>query len=235
MASLATDLSGPHDPPTRRRRRARALARSWLVLVGIAMSSPACLVTSTPEYVEPERTPPFLIPSSADPDSRNVLFIEAADVPLKLSAQVISEDAGQRVLVSLLVDYGVPFADRPFRDSEPHNQPVDPGTMADGPRRVTASLIPQQRTPAPDGTPEGDCHTITMMVSHEFDPLSGCPCEKADSSQLSWFVFRCFGANCSNASEPGVPREVDIKALCPIADPAVTCPDTSDACAGGAL
>lgn len=210
--------------PTKRRADARQLcvrfsakvgtkmvvARPWLI--ALLMSTAGCLVTSTPEFDPPEQTAPFLIASSADPDNRRVIRAESDVEPLKFSASVLSEDAGERVRVSLLVDYGVPnpLTGHVFQDAEAFNQPLPPGTLADGPRRITASLVPALRMPSPG------CHTVTMMVTHEFDPVSGCPVSKADSSYLVWFVYKC--------GDTGCPPTVD---LCPAADPTVTCPDVA--------
>jgi hypothetical protein len=187
-----------------------AMARPWLLLFPVIMGNLGCLVTSTPEFEPASQTAPFLIASSADPDNRRMLEVASDVEPLKFSADVLSEDAGERVQVALLVDYGVPnpLTGHVFQDSESFNQPLPPGTLADGPRRISASLVPALRMPTPG------CHTITMMVTHEFDQVSGCPATKADSDQLVWFVYKC--------ADEGCPPTVE---ACPIADPGVSCPD----------
>ena len=216
MLPDATRLSQPAASGQGPRRRSAArsghessLARRWLELSLCVLCFPSCLITSTPEFDEPTQTAPFLLPSSVDPDNRQVLRIEG-DNPLQFSAQVLSEDAGARVQVSLLIDYGVrdELSGRVFQDNDPNNAALNASTLADGPRRVSANFFPKRLAPG--------CHTVTLMVSHEFDFASGCPVRKADSSQLVWFVFKCEDANCQNA---------DSVLDCPVADPAVSCPD----------
>src|SRR4051812_26478520 len=41
------------------------LARSSLGLLALAMTTPACLVTSTPDFQPPKRTAPFLVAATA--------------------------------------------------------------------------------------------------------------------------------------------------------------------------
>jgi hypothetical protein len=39
--------------------------------------------------------------------------------------------------------------------------------------------------------PAPGCHTVTLIVSHEFDAETSCPVCRNDSSQLTWPVFVC--------------------------------------------
>ena len=115
--------------------------------------------------------------------------------------------------VSLLIDYGIrnEFRDQPFQSSS-FDAAIAPGTLADGARRVTATLAGNQL--------QTGCHTVTLMVTHAFDFGTGCPVEKADSSYLVWFVYKCGESGCDE-----LPASPD---PCPEADPAVTCPDVVD-------
>lgn len=159
----------------------------------LALTPSGCLVASTPEFEKPERTPPFLLAATADPDIREFVLItdEEANIRNEFSAMVMSEDVGQPVKVALYIDYGEPNVEgRPFHKALILFPEIPPGRMSDNPRQVRAHLYPEQENVEPG------CHTVTMIVSHEFD-YSGCPKSLADSSQLTWTVLRCSSAtNC---------------------------------------
>src|SRR5262249_12514573 len=115
-AQTATGVSwgGARRPQEGKRFRASwapaALARGSL-LVCLAMASGGCLVTSVPDYVEPQRTAPFLIAESASPDIRQPLEIlfdssQGKYPPQEFRVHVRSEDTGDLVHFKLYVDYG---------------------------------------------------------------------------------------------------------------------------------
>lgn len=188
------------------------------------MSAPACLVVSTPELDEPERTPPFLIASTADPDSRKVVLIDS-DAQRKFSALVRSEDDGGDLSVAMYIDYGDPSGNyEPGQDIPkwPYYKwfpgpPVEAGTFSELDRRASATYFPILDPIKPG------CHTLTMIVSHEFvenEDGRYCPRDLTDSSQLTWIVFRCDAEQCP----------ADLKQLaaeqCPSAG--LTCPARGD-------
>ncbi len=94
------------------------LAQSSLCLLTL-MASTSCLVTSTPDFTPPDRTPPFLVTASADPDPRGVLLVNTLEqqnnLTFTFSADVISEDQGAKVYGHLYIDYGR-FEDQPALD-----------------------------------------------------------------------------------------------------------------------
>jgi len=160
------------------------------------MLTPACLVTSTPDFEQAQQTPPFLITATANPDPTQILIIDDADLrtqqnSFEFSANVVSEDAGEQVEFQLYIDYGWPDSDlgQPFRTHIGDIIPLTPSTMADTNRRVTAKWLP-----AINGFGLG-CHTVTLIASHHFDKssieTSGCPVCRSDSSQITWQVYRC--------------------------------------------
>jgi hypothetical protein len=186
-AQGATRMSGsePQRPPRAVIRRSfHTLAHRSLCLLAAVMS-PACLVTSTTEFQEPAQTPPFLIASTADPDIREFLVVVDGETRKDFSAEIISEDRGQPVKVALYIDYGeTNVAGQPFRYSLTNFPDIAPGSFGDKPRRVQAQWFPDIQFV------ENGCHTITMVVTHEFDFLD-CPKVPSDSSQLVWKVLRC--------------------------------------------
>ncbi len=192
--SPATPLSGPPRqlPRGHARRNAWAtLAQSSLCLLTL-MASTSCLVTSTPDFTPPKRTPPFLIAASADPDLRGVLKVntlaqkEAGNLPIAFSADVISEDQGTNVYGHLYIDYGKGVG-QPGVDVITEIPPLDPSTMSDTSRRISGKWNFDISSLKIKNT----CHTVTLIVSHEFDSATSCPVCRSDSSQLTWPVYVC--------------------------------------------
>jgi hypothetical protein len=165
------------------------------------MASTGCLVTTTPDFTPPKQTRPFLVPATADPDTRNVQIFDApqgtAGLPFSFSADVVSDDQGQQVLVALYIDYGKPnAADFPFADMIPSFAPVKAGTMADTTvRRAVAKG--KFENPLKPG-----CHTATLVVTHQFDTVSRCPACLNDSSQITWPLYRCDSLESKDACKP---------------------------------
>jgi hypothetical protein len=180
------------------------------------MTSTACLVTSTPDFTPPKRTRPFLVTATADPDPRNVQILDAPPgtlgLPFAFSADVVSDDQGQRVFVALYIDYGRPnSAGQPFADMIPSFPPLEPGTMADVKAR---RIIAKGKLAHPLGF---GCHTATLIVTHQIDTVSGCPACLNDSSQISWPLYRC---DSSDACKPDFSECETWPPGCPaIADP----------------
>jgi hypothetical protein len=166
--------------------------RSCLTLLALALATPACLVISTPDVEPPKRTAPFLVAATADPDPRNVLIVDDAQLGDKesvdFSAHVVSEDDGKKVRFRLYIDYGAPdnLGGQLSAAVISNITPLNPGTVTDMDRVVKATWYPNSLSP---GTRH--CHTVTLIASHEFDDTTGCPVCRNDSSQITWQVYRC--------------------------------------------
>lgn len=166
------------------------------------MISTSCLVLATPDYTPPERTRPFLIVATADPDPRSVLLVntlEQAHAPktsIEFSADVISEDQGAKVKAYLYLDYGKKDGDHPYSDVITQIRELPPSTMSDPTKRNIRGKWNFVDTVLSPG-----CHTMTLIVSHDFDAETSCPVCRNDSSQLTWPVFACDptlpAANCA--------------------------------------
>lgn len=165
------------------------------------MSLPACLVTSSPTFEDPERTPPFLVGPSAQPDIRYIKVVDATAVKppaVEFSAQVRSEDNGDDVLGRLVLDYGVPLGgpDYPYQDILKDLVSVPASTMDDESRVLTAVWFPRS-----DVTTAG-CHTVTLFTTHEMNFEKGCPVDPTDFDSLTWTVLVCTEAPCCDPTLP---------------------------------
>lgn len=195
---------------------ARCVAALVLLLGSLAMMS-ACLITEVPEFPPPERTPPFLIASTASPALDAIHVIR--DDKFEVSAEVRSEDvpndsdpAEGRVVYKLLLDYGRPSGDRPYVQSVWTDR-LDAATFEDRGRIATATW---------NGLNSGiaGCHTFTLVASHQFrdQEPSDCPLDLEDSSFLTWRVYVCSDTDClPDQMPPSCPADVEPTKTC-------TCP-----------
>jgi hypothetical protein len=180
------------------------------------MLAASCLVTGSPDFAEPEETPPVLLPETASPDPRQLLVIEGE--PKTFQAMLRSRDVADGVEVRLLIDYGVPKPDRNYQPYQYYFSAftdLDPSPDAELLRQVTADWRPSDSPGLAPG-----CHTFTLMVSHRFDSRSGCPEELSDSSSITWFAWVCDGADCNAET-------FDPRSSCP--EVVARCPETPDA------
>lgn len=235
MPHGATALSRPPvvpDEAARRDRPAAAVARASLCVL-LAMPLPACLVTSSPSFEEPERTPPFLLASTAEPDLRQFLIVDTSGPqppPYVFRAEVRSEDNDQQLLGRLVLDYGVqqPQTMKPYSQAL-HEEAVtiEPGTLDSPPRYLQVTWFTKAH-PAPVG-----CHTVTLFATHEIDPVTGCPTDPEDFDFLTWNVLVCDGVQ-STCCDPEKPAEDGGCAAlqCPAIDENIRCHAPLDA--GGA-
>ena len=193
--SATTPLSGPSRPPTQGRARRgvwATLAQSSLCLLALTMAFTGCLVTSTLEFTPPERTRPYLVTATADPDPRGVLLVNTLEqlqmgkTSFEFSADVVSEDQGAKVKGYLYIDYGKTVGDHPYADLIPEIRELPPSTMSDTTKRNIRG-----KWNVASNAPSDGCHTVTLIVSHEFDAETSCPVCRNDSSQLTWPVFAC--------------------------------------------
>jgi hypothetical protein len=184
----------------------RALAAAGAAL---SLASTGCLITSTPQFKAQQHTAPFLVPSSAFPDTRDVVVVDygqpdAQNLKLPFSADVISQDdpsdsSGLFTTVSsaLYIDYGVKApSGGPFAWYIQTGGKLAPGMINQtATRKVEEDWFPGQYT-----VPIG-CHTATLVVSHIFDDATHCPMCASDTSSITWQVLACNSTNgedCTN-------------------------------------
>ena len=218
------------------------MARLWLGLGALALSTTGCLITDTPQFTPQTHTAPFLVAASAYPDPHTVVIVDVVEgqnpPPVIFAADVVSQDdplgsTGQFQFVysRLYLDYGVQgTGGLPFPDYPISGEHVAPGTLAQTQgRRVQAQWLPGERDVSLG------CHTATLMVSHLFDDQPGCPVCPNDSSMISWQVLRCNsslpGNDCNALPILGPGMCQPITTGCPSveADAGSSCPDLADA------
>lgn len=201
-----------------RLRVARASLCLWF-----AVACPACLVTSSPTFEEPERTPPFLLGPSARPDLRVVKVVDMAEFdPVEFSATVRSEDNGTDVQGRLVLDYGVkPLGGPPgvpYRQALSDPVQADASTLDDGSRTLTASWFTGSNK-----TTVG-CHNVTLFATHEINFTTGCPADPKDFDFLTWTVITCDSTQAPCCDPTLAPEEGGCQSfLCPKTDPNARC------------
>ena len=146
----------------------------------------SCLVTSSPDFQDPQRSRPFFLPDLANPDPRRVIVLDATTQKIELDGFIVGEDAGSAVQPRLLRDYGTfdEVLGKPFQNSQ-NGIDVPPGSLDGEPRKVSVVA-----SPAGLGLTPG-CHRLTLMVSHKFDEATGCPSDLTDYDALTWTVLVC--------------------------------------------
>lgn len=154
------------------------------------MASTSCLITSTPDFSPPDRTRPFLLVDTADPNPHGVLLIntleklQAGETSFSFGADFVSEDQGDDVFGHLYIDYGMSKFP-PAIDVITEIDAVKAGTMADAKRRIKGTWN------VANSVFNSGCHTVTLIVAHDFDSGTSCPVCRSDSTQLTWRVFFC--------------------------------------------
>ena len=189
--------------------------------LALLVGSSGCLITSDPDFRDPERTRPLLIASDATPPfAFYELPASGGDPqtptykPKVFRALLLSEDLDEHVEGVLLTDYGVPNAitNRPYAHDEAiPNQ--NPATLSAGARELSVEW-----NPSPASLVAGTgCHSVTLLVTHEFTRGNDgarffCPDDPNDFSTLSWFVVLCeLDAQC-NAD--ACPKAASVTEVC---------------------
>ncbi len=142
---------------------------------------PGCLVTSSGDFPERASTRPYL--SSADatpPISSLVVVADAATRPFRTI--VSAEDNGTPLQVLLVADWKTP------QEILIQSSKVPAGTF-ESPRRIGAEWSPLGAGEIGGVVPPG-CHSLTLIVSHSFDPIARTlPARVDDYDFLTWWVL----------------------------------------------
>ncbi len=183
------------------------LARNSLIAWVMVSSSAGCLVTADPEFTGPQPTRPLLIESALSPTRSISEHVKELGVwpPVKFTALLLSEDAGENVQVILALNYGTTSTPEGPADLYPDNKQLDASTLTAGPRVVTLSWTPENPVTR-------FCNSLTMYATHETLNTTNkrkCPKSEDDASYLSWFVVLCPDGlgSCNYDDCPGAKKE----------------------------
>jgi hypothetical protein len=192
MSYLAGNVTAVSQAKVAKRRGIRHLwsvARlSLFVMVLSALGGPGCLITSSPDFTKPERTPPFL--TNVSPPTYQIVPIKAVPgtvgmylPPPPISFEIVSEDLQTASLQALLLlDFkGFESPDVPQRLWGKDKIPA--GHLNSEPRRVEVDDYDFR------GVPPG-CHSATLAVTHEFIDLGAPktkPVDDRDVALVTWW------------------------------------------------
>ena len=140
-----------------------------------------CLVTSSGEFPERAPTRPYLSSADATPPISSLVVV--ADAPTRQFRTVVSaEDNGTPLQVLLVADWKTP------KEILVQSAEVPAGTF-DIPRRIGADWVPLGAGEI-GGVVQPGCHSLTLIVSHRFDPIARTlPARVDDYDFLTWWVL----------------------------------------------
>jgi hypothetical protein len=188
-----TDLSRPKGrdrrPKGRDRRHFKHLSRmacaSLLVTFIAALGGPSCLITTSPDFTKPTRTPPFL--TDLNPAPYQIRIIKTTPgVPRTdtIAFKVVSEDLQSDIAWMVLLDFegfDVPYPRLTLNSGNiPAGHIDEPNTQE---RAVTAPITFGNEVTA-------GCHSVTLAVSHGFTypmPTVFRPAVKGDVALATWW------------------------------------------------
>lgn len=150
-------------------------------LLALSGGASSCLVTSTDSFPDPPATPPFLNGARATPPLNQLLLVDpASSQPITFSATVRSEDAGDELIAHLVADW-------PNTNGALQIIRIAPGTFSDE-RLISMTWNPRAPTLTSGQPLAPGCHPITLVVAHNFNPLSSNPAPLEDADFLVWWV-----------------------------------------------
>ena len=158
-------------------------------------------MTSSPDFVDPPKRPPFLIANGATPDLRAPIHVKDITMEsIAVSASVTTFDT-RRVDVELIIDYGHQNALLQKGRCVLRGKAILPTTNDATVSIAQATLPPGACILAPG------CHTATLLVTHQLggrdgSDIDGCPTRLCDSSQLTWRIDVACTDACADCEEP---------------------------------
>jgi hypothetical protein len=175
------------DPSRSPRRFAqiRHLAQTSLCVISAMVTIvPVASCSSSPSERE---TPPYL--SAVSPDLLHIWSIPRISAATggpptfpteSIAFDVVSEDVGNNLQAAVVLDYQGPASAKGVVVGQ--NTSIPPGHLDDPePRRVEMSFT------VPAGTAPG-CHSLTLIVTHQFVPLQPIPAEAGDVAYAVWWL-----------------------------------------------
>jgi hypothetical protein len=141
----------------------------------MSVATLGCLYPDPPEYHQAERTPPVL--SAPLPPVTSILAVNTGDL-VHINVGLRSEDAGERLMGLLYLNYQVPGRDQ----SEVGSTFVSAGTFEEL-RTVAIDWVVPQRTSA------GSCEQLTLLITHVSNLNNDKePDDYEDVAVITWWV-----------------------------------------------
>jgi hypothetical protein len=153
------------------------------MLLALALGAPTlttgCLVADAPTYGPPQQRPPVINWEGVDPSPYDLLVIEPNTPARTYTVPVRSEDAGEELVGTLVVDW-----QQPGGQLQVHDREIPASSFDDVTRSYQAEWSPNT-----DVTP-GCGHTLTALIMHKsnFDdgPDLPKPGVEWDIASVTW-------------------------------------------------
>jgi hypothetical protein len=149
-----------------------------------------CMVTGSPEFAEPKPTRPYL--AAQKPVTWAIKVVPGVGSPAVyaldgVTFDVVSEDLNKNLFAVLFLDYRGPVAVPSTVDQPFHFVPVviAPGHL--DPTSVANARPVEYPYTLPTGTPAG-CHSLTVLVTHDFKVGGVDPMDDKDVGTLTWWL-----------------------------------------------
>lgn len=143
------------------------------MLLGLGVAG--CLIGEAPDYTGPRQTPPFLLLNQAEPPVTAIVRV-VSGIDLEFNVPVRSEDVGDELVASLVLDYRLPGDGDVVASFK-----GDAGTFFDDRQRSITMVWNTRETLG--------CHQVTMLVTHFSNADSNfLPMDATDQALATWWV-----------------------------------------------
>lgn len=138
----------------------------------VSLTASACL-DAPPTYDDPRRIPPFVIKSQVIPALNALVELEPGE-PMDVTVPFRSEDLGANVLAVAYLDV------RPGERGTAVNVWESPASNFDDLSRSVGGPVSDTGLPG--------CHTLTLVVSHDFNFRLDSVVDESQADRIVWWV-----------------------------------------------
>jgi len=147
--------------------------------LGSSLSTTGCLVADAPTYGPPQKRPPVIDSQNVEPSPYEVVVFPPRSPAKTFTVPVRSEDAGEDLVGTLVVDWRLPSQEQVA------DQAIPASTFDKTDRKYQVSWRPDQSIQTGCG------HTLTALIMHEenFDDGPDLPkpdAEDWDIASVTW-------------------------------------------------
>jgi hypothetical protein len=177
------------------------------MILALALGAPTlttgCLVADAPTYGPPQQRPPVINFDRVTPSPYKLLVIEPNSPAQTFTVPVRSEDAGEALVGTLVVDWQQP------NQVQVHEHDIPPSSFDDVEREYKVEWPLDPRVDVGCG------HTLTALIMHEsnFDDVLDLPKPNVewDVASVTWQL--------NVVSDVSDPTQRDVIVVCPSAGP----------------